>query len=141
MRRIYVASSWRNQYQPHIVHILREAGHAVFDFRHPKLGNDGFHWSKIDPNWQAWTQNEYLFALRHPLAQEGYANDFGGMEWADTCVLVLPCGRSAHLEMGWCIGSGRYGVIYMPEPQEPDLMNKMAQAIVTTESDLLHALT
>jgi hypothetical protein len=29
MSKIYVASSWRNQDQPHIVQILREHGHDV----------------------------------------------------------------------------------------------------------------
>lgn len=30
-RRIYVASSWRNTYQPGVVAALREAGHEVYD--------------------------------------------------------------------------------------------------------------
>ena len=27
--------------------------------------------------------------------------------WDDTFVLVLPCGRSAHLELGWAVGQGK----------------------------------
>ena len=38
MARIYVASSWRNKYQPEVVAALRKAGHEVYDFRNPKDG-------------------------------------------------------------------------------------------------------
>ena len=34
-RKIYVASSWRNEYYPEVVAKLREAGHEVYDFRNP----------------------------------------------------------------------------------------------------------
>lgn len=35
MSRIYVASSWRNPYQPGIVDLLRMHGHKAYDFRNP----------------------------------------------------------------------------------------------------------
>jgi hypothetical protein len=34
-QKIYLASSWRNERQPELVRILREAGHEVYDFRNP----------------------------------------------------------------------------------------------------------
>ena len=43
MARIYVASSWRNQYYPAVVTRLREAGHEVYDFRNPPHGGTGFY--------------------------------------------------------------------------------------------------
>jgi hypothetical protein len=30
---IYVASSWRNEYQPHVVTLLKAHGMDVYDFR------------------------------------------------------------------------------------------------------------
>ena len=36
MPKIYVASSWRNPYQPEVVAALKKAGHEVYDFRNPK---------------------------------------------------------------------------------------------------------
>ena len=38
-RKIYVASSWRNEYYPEVVAKLREAGHDVYDFRNPPSGD------------------------------------------------------------------------------------------------------
>ena len=51
MAKIYVASSWRNAWQPEVVIALRAAGHEVFDFRHPWKGYDAFRWSDIDEAW------------------------------------------------------------------------------------------
>lgn len=120
--RIYVASSWRNAYQQSVVRTLREAGHAVYDFRHPTPEDTSFHWSEIDPAWEDWPPGQYIRALQHPIAQTGFARDFAAMQWADAFVLVLPCGRSAHLEAGWALGAGKPTVIYIPEPVEPELM-------------------
>lgn len=129
MNRIYVASSWRNDQQPGVVDRLREEGHEVYDFRHPRPGDDGFRWSEIDCAWEHWVPQQYRAALSHPIAEEGYKSDFDAMGWADTCVLVLPCGRSAHLEAGWFAGSGRRVLILLDESPEPELMYKMADSI------------
>lgn len=121
-RSIYVASSWRNAYYPAVVTMLRELGHKVYDFRNPPDGNGGFHWTDIDAHAMSWTPEQYRAALRHPLAQAGFAQDFGAMKAADTCLLVLPAGRSASWELGWMDGAGKDCLIYLPEPIEPELM-------------------
>lgn len=79
MSKIYVASSWRNERQPEVVRILREAGHEVYDFRHPQPGNEGFHWSEIDCAWEHWVPQQYRAALSHPIAEAGFGLDFDAM--------------------------------------------------------------
>lgn len=132
-RKIYVASSWRNDYQQLVVGILRGLGHDVYDFRHPSKDDHGFAWSEIDEDWERWTTDEYVKALEHPIAQRGYKNDFDAMKEADTCVLVLPCGRSAHTEAGWMKGMGKEVYIYSPVEQEPELMYKVFDRIISEE--------
>ncbi|CAN5768714.1 hypothetical protein BH23CHL8_BH23CHL8_26230 [soil metagenome] len=106
--RLYVASSWRNARQPWVVEQLREVGHEVYDFRHPPGGDHlGFSWSDVDPGWTSWTPEQYMQGLDHPVAVAGFESDFEAMAWADGGVLVLPCGRSAHLEAGWFVGAGK----------------------------------
>ena len=61
--KIYVASSWKNLLQPAIVSVLRNAGHAVYDFRNPVPGNSGFSWGNIAENWEGWTPEQYREAL------------------------------------------------------------------------------
>ena len=135
-RRIYLASSWRNPHQPRAVALLRELGHEVYDFRNPRPGDTGFAWSEIDPDWLGWDPATYRNLLRHPIAQAGFKSDFDAMKWADTFVLLLPCGRSAHLEAGWAIGAGKPTCIVLHEDKfEPELMYLMAAEIVTDIED------
>jgi hypothetical protein len=140
MSRIYVASSWRNQFQPTVVERLRQAGHAVYDFRNPPHGQGGFAWSDIDPEWQGWSASAYRDKLlSHPVAAHGYLTDFRAMQWADTCVLVLPCGRSAHLEAGWFCGAGKRCIILLQDG-EPELMNLLASDICLSIDEVICAL-
>lgn len=125
MAKIYVASSWRNAFYPEVVERLRAAGHEVYDFRNPPHGRGGFHWSDVDPEYMSWTTEQYSAGLKDPKSETQFASDIEAMEWADTCVLVLPCGRSAHTEAGWFAGRGCRTVAYLPEPQEPELMYKL----------------
>ena len=140
MARVYVASSWRNPYQPEVVARLREAGHEVYDFRDPKDNPGGFHWADVDERWREWTAREYIGHLGHPVAEKGFQADFRAMEWADACVLVLPCGRSAHTEAGWFAGKGVKTIVYIPEKQEPELMYKLFDAVVDSIDGLLQQL-
>lgn len=140
VQRIYVASSWRNIDQPLVVASLRDSGFEVYDFRNPRPGNDGFRWSEIDPEWQSWSSRDYRTALNHPIAERGYGFDFEAMQWADTCVLVLPSGRSAHIEGGWMAGTGRRLYILTLGENEPELMYKLATGICLTVTELLATL-
>ena len=125
---VYVASSWRNDYQPDVVARLREEGHDVYDFRNPAEGDNGFHWSEIDPEWKAWKWDEFIKSLQHPVAQAGFKKDMDALRAADATVLVMPCGRSAHLELGYAIGAGQTTVILL-EDGEPELMYLMADFV------------
>jgi nucleoside 2-deoxyribosyltransferase len=138
--KIYVASSWRNEDQPEVVEALREAGHEVYDFRHPHMGpgarGQGFHWSQIDPKWQEWTPEEFREALEHSEAINGCASDLAGLTWADACVLVMPCGRSAHLELGYAMGLGKLSFILLSDG-EPELMYRLALHLCVDVPELL----
>ena len=133
---IYIASSWRNAIQPSIVTVLRERGYEVYDFRNPREGDRGFHWSEIDPNWQDWTPQEYIKALDHSLALIGFASDYRAMQKCDCCVLVMPCGRSAHLEAGWFVGMGKPLYILL-DNGDPELMYSMADNLCVSIQELL----
>lgn len=139
-RRIYLASSWRNEHQPVVLNALRSYGHEVYDFRNPP-GRTGFQWSEIDPNWQQWSTSEYLSALLHPISGAGFKSDFDAMQWADTGVLLLPSGRSAHIEAGYFVGARKPLHILIYGEQEPELMYLMATSISQSIAELVHWLT
>ena len=134
--KIYVASSWRNEMQPHVVNYLRSFGYSVYDFKNPEKKDNGFHWSEIDPDWQEWGPNEYIGNLNHPLAINGFNKDFGAMKAAHACVLVWPCGSSAHLEAGYFVGAKKPLVTLIHLGCEPELMIKMSDEITSELEDL-----
>lgn len=137
--KIYVASSWRNQHQQAVVLFLRNLGHEVYDFKNPH-GGTGFSWSEVDPNWQEWTTPQYVEALTHPISQRGFDSDFNAMNWADCCVLVLPCNRSAHTEAGFMKGEKKLTLAYLPEQMEPELMYKIFDGVFDSLSKLSIAI-
>lgn len=140
MSRIYVASSWRNKYFPEVVAALRAEGHEVYDFRNPPHGGNGFRWTDIDENAFDWTFDEYAEGLHHPKAERQFQADLEALEWADTCVLLLPSGRSAHTEAGWLKGAGIKTIVYMPQAQEPELMYKLFDKVTGSLDEVCEML-
>ena len=137
---IYVASSWRNKHYPEVIKALRDADHDVYDFRNPPSGDPGFKWSCVSEDYMNWGPLEYRENLNHPFALRQFRNDIKAMESCDTCVLVLPCGRSAHTEAGWFAGRGKKVIAYIPEKQEPELMYKLFDAVCCTMDELIREL-
>ena len=139
-RKIYVASSWRNNLQNEVVKRLREAGHEVYDFKNPPH-NSGFAWSSIDPDWLNWTSKEFIAALETETAQKGFNSDFTGMTQSDVCILVLPCGRSAHSEAGFMAGQGKTVIVLTNDEQEPELMYKLYSQVTDSLDEVVDILT
>jgi hypothetical protein len=137
---VYVASSWRNRMQPAVVATLRAAGIDCYDFRNPGQAA-GFHWSEVGlPGAGAASIPDYQRALTHPRAVQGFECDFDAMQAADTFVLVLPCGRSAHLELGWAVGAGKRTAIILDDPVTPELMYLMVDYVAPSLPDLIEWL-
>lgn len=137
---VYVASSWRCAMQPAVVAVLKAAEIDCYDFK----DSEGFHWQDVMPKWKSLNAEagvpavEYLEAIEHPVAEKGFRRDFEAMERADAFVLVLPCGRSAHLELGWAVGQGkRTAVLLDGDEVIPELMYKMVDHISPSIHDLL----
>lgn len=82
-------------------------------------------WKNVDPEFDKWTVEEYKKSLEHPSSVIQFQADMDALDWADTCLLVLPCGRSAHTEAGWMKGAGKKVIVYIPEMQEAELMYKL----------------
>lgn len=139
MMKIYVASSWRNERQPSVVQALRQAGHEVYDFRNPAPDNDGFRWTEVDPEWKVWSPERFRDMLGHPVAEAGFKLDMDALRECEACVMVLPCGRSASLEMGYAIGAGKHTLILLADG-EPELMFKMADHLCVSLDEVVAVL-
>lgn len=150
-RYVYVASSWRNPMQVAVCAALRSAGIPHYDFRNPE-GGTGFSWKEVQPGYDGprigtepprekgsdWVNiNTYYEMVEHERAIEGYEADFGAMQRADSFVMVLPCGKSAHLELGWAAGQGVHTAVLLEDPMEPELMYRMCDYLSPNLFDLL----
>lgn len=138
---IYVASSWANPIHIAVCAALKAAGLSHYNFK----DEEGFHWSEVMPGWAQAKQHRegmvdpdvYLNALEHPRARQGYVRDFAAMQAAHTFVLVLPAGRSSHLELGWAVGQGKRTAVLLDDPCVPELMYTMVDFISPSLMDLL----
>lgn len=139
-RRIYLATSWRNPAQPALVARLRAEGHEVYDFRNPAPGVEGFSWRRCTVRPPPWSAENTREVLAMPEAEEGFRLDYEAMQWADTVVMLQPCGRSAALELGWAAGAGKLTLVLLVDDQEPELMVKVATKLCISERELLEAL-
>ena len=149
-RYVYVASSWRNPIHTAVCATLRSVGIPHYDFRNPPNGT-GFSWKEVRPGYNGDIHNTetrvkgadyelvptYLEMITHERAVEGFNADFAAMERADAFVMVLPCGKSAHLELGWAIGQGKYTAVLLEDPVEPELMYRMFDYLSPNLFDLL----
>ncbi len=117
---------------------LREDGHDVYDFRNPAPGQHGFAWSEIDLEWTRWDAPAFRSALGAGVACRGFGLDMAALALCDACVAVLPCGRSAHLELGYAVGAGKTTAVYVPDGVnfEPELMYKMLGNILVSAAEL-----
>lgn len=89
-----------------------------------------------------WSGAELIAGLAHPLAVAGFEADRAAMERASACVLLLPCGRPAHIEAGFIAGQGKPLIVVLEEGERnvPELMYKLATAVVTNIDDCIDAI-
>jgi hypothetical protein len=119
MRRIYIASSWKNAAHVRGLAVdLRKRGHEVFDFT--DLENRPDHLDKFVFGAAEWAKHsgkepdeiDWKDFLTWEPTERAFASDKAGLDWADTVVLLLPSGRSSHLEAGYAVGAGKELYIY-----------------------------
>lgn len=140
MSKIYIASSWKNKYAVlTLACVLRQSGHEVFAFCERNSGHfvfDAHDWRGRDLSTITVKQG-----FRHPAFRKAFQSDKAGLDWANTVVLLLPSGRSSHLEAGYAAGQGKnVFVLGAPIAGDFDVMYGFAKAVCETTSELLRAL-
>jgi hypothetical protein len=136
-RKVYIIGSLRNPAIPDLGKRLRQAGFEVFD-----------DWFAAGPEaddwWQRYEQGRgrsYAQALKGEAAKHVYGFDKKHLDASDVAILVLPAGKSGHLELGYCAGKGKETHILLAEDQERwDVMYLFATGVHANADDLIHAL-
>jgi hypothetical protein len=138
--KIYMASSWKNATVVlALTRILRGCGHEVYAFCEEGQGH--FVFSVLDWHGEDLRGFTARKGFDHPAFRAAFLAEKAGMDWADAVVLLLPCGRSSHLEAGYAAGQGKRLIVYGPPVLgEFDVMYGFAHAVCETTDELLAAL-
>lgn len=126
MKRVYLIGSLRNPVVPEFGRTLRRAGLEVFDDWHAAGPEADDHWQKYE---QA-KGNNFIQALKGAAAQHVFAFDRENLDASDAAVLILPAGKSGHLELGYMAGKGKKTYILIDkEPDRFDVMYGFATGV------------
>lgn len=124
--KLYLISSLRNPIVPEIHVKLEKIGFDVFS----SWFSPG---PRADDYWRDYTKDKGLDlkgALLDPSAEHIYAFDHYYLDNADLGVLLMPAGKSCHLELGYLIGKGKPGyIVYNEVPKRYDIMIKFCNDI------------
>lgn len=78
--------------------------------------------------------------LAHPIAVDGFHHDYSALLNASACLMVMPCGRSAHLELGYAIGTRKPSVVLLDQESEAELMWKLADLVTVSLDEAVEFL-
>lgn len=137
MSSIYVIGSMKNSRVPELANNLRGLGYDVFDDWY----SPG---PEADDKWQEYERGRgrtYKEAMNGYHAKQVFEYDKSHLERCDVVILVLPAGKSAHMELGYVVGLGKKAyILFDTEPERFDIMYRFSTDIFFNEKDLYDTL-
>lgn len=132
--KIYIIGSLRNPAIPEFANTLTKEGFDAFaDWFSPGPEADDYwrNYSKA----RGWT---YKQALQSHAAKHVFEFDKHHLDAADVAVMLMPAGKSGHLELGYHVGKGKPGyILFDQEPDRYDVMTQFATDIFFNVDDLI----
>lgn len=134
---IYLIGALNNWKVIEIAKELRKLGFEVFD-----------SWISPGPEadnyWRKYSKKRgltYKEALKDWSAKHIFEFDKYHLNRSDIGVLVMPAGKSGHLELGYMIGQGKPGyILFDKEPKKWDIMHLFANDVFFNIEDLIKQL-
>ncbi len=133
--KIYIASSWKNQQTVlKLAEYLERYGFEVDAFCRSSDKRYAFHWSELVDNEDDLAHYDAIEMLADPRTQRAFKEDSKWLNWSDCVIMLMPCGRSSHMEAGYAKGQGKLLYIYGAFPKgEFDVMYGFADGLFRTE--------
>lgn len=129
-RSIYLIGSLRNPQVPKVAETLRIAGFDVFDDWYAAGPEADDYWQK----YETARGHSYAEALAGYAAKHVYEFDKYHLDRCDMGILLLPAGKSGHLELGYMSGQGKRTFILLDKvPERYDVMYQFATGGVHTD--------
>ncbi|MDP3999774.1 MAG: hypothetical protein Q8P76_04290 [bacterium] len=130
---IYLIGSLKNKEIPAIGVQLRALGYDAFDdWFAPGPEADDF-WKKYEES----RGRTYAEALKGHAAKHIYEFDKFHLDRADIGLLIMPAGKSAHMELGYMTGSKKPTFVLMDKPDRWDVMYQFASGIFFSMAEAL----
>lgn len=108
---LYLIGSLRNDKIPELAETIRSFGIDVFDDWYAAGPEADDYWKKYEVR----KGNSYSVALRGYASRHVFEFDQYHLNRCDAALLALPAGRSGHLELGYCAGSGKPAFILLDQ--------------------------
>lgn len=128
----------RNEAIPSIGQYLRDAtGYEIFnDWHSAGPDADDFLRDHYRGRGASYREGIHSYAAKHIFNFDKYH-----LDRSDAGVLVMPAGKSAHLEMGYLVGQGKpVYILFDKEPERFEVMHNFATDIFFNLEDLSVAL-
>lgn len=132
--KLYIGGSLRNEQVLFMAQEIKDSFPNLYVFA---------DWMAAGPHADdAWRDYEkamgytYEQALRRPAAENVFYFDKSHLDTSDAFLLVLPCGRSAHMELGYMVGQGKKTAVFIDDPDRWDVMYQFA-GLVTSNKEVL----
>jgi hypothetical protein len=135
--QIYLIGSLRNSAITTLGNALRAEGFSIFDDWMAAGPEADDYWQKYETE----KGHSYKEALDGAAAKNVFEFDKRHLDASVAAVLVLPAGRSGHLELGYMAGRGKYtSILFDKTPERYDVMYQFANSVCFTYDELLEAL-
>lgn len=135
---VYLIGSLRNERIPEIGTQLRQqTGLEVFnDWHSAGPEADDYLRDHYRARNTSYKNGIYSYAAKHIFAFDKYHLDRSSVG-----ILVMPAGKSAHLEMGYLVGQGKpVYILFDKEPERFEVMHNFATDIFFNIDDLIKEL-
>lgn len=134
---VYIIGSLRNPEIPQFANELEARGIEAFaDWFQSGPQTDDF--------WKEYSKvrgRTYKQALESRGAVHSFNLDKENLDRCDAAIMLMPAGKSGHLELGYTIGRGKPGfILFDGEPERYDLMYQFATGIFFSKQELFEEL-
>jgi hypothetical protein len=137
LKSIYIIGSLRN---PAIVSFANELQREGFE-AFADWFSAGPEADDILRDYSKARDRNYKQTLQSYAARHIFSFDKFHLDRCDAAVLVMPAGKSGHIELGYLIGKGKPGfILFDEEPERIDVMHQFATDIFFNKEELFKAL-
>lgn len=137
--KLYIIGSLRNPTIPQVAATMRSAlpGWEVFDDWYSAGPEADDYWKKYEQE----RGRNYIEALSGYAARHVFEFDKKHIDSSTHVVLVLPAGKSGHLELGYAAGKGKHtSILLEPDTDRWDVMYGFADLVTPCIDALAEAL-